>query len=370
MKLDIGCGPNVRAGYEGVDIRPLPGVRFNCNALDLPNIIQPGSVEAIYSRHFLEHLTEAEGRRFLGICYALLQEGGLLEVIVPDLYYHAGNLIDAPELPSDYHPQVSNQQHALAAFYGWQRDATDVHRWGYIEETLRAALQQAGFVYIELDRSLDLWHLGLTAFRQRTHDGRALDSGERQTATTLAGIREDHQARYALASTLCEGMRVLDCACGNGYGSAMLIGAGALAVLGIDISEEAIACARNHYQRPDIEYHCGDANEDNYLRRYWHERVVCLETLEHVAAPARLLRRFHEQTTDDGLLIVSLPNSNHSNAAGNRYHLRHYTPEEFADLLTTNGWEIQERFGQQGQQPALLPDQWDCTTMIAVCRKV
>src|SRR5689334_8707303 len=56
----------------------------------------------------------------------------------------------------------------------------------------------------------------------------------------------EHYHRYRLAADLCAGSRVLDVACGEGYGSA-LVAAGAATVVGIDLSEEATSHAAVAY---------------------------------------------------------------------------------------------------------------------------
>ena len=74
--------------------------------------------------------------------------------------------------------------------------------------------------------------------------------GERQVAPTKEGIRRDHVARYEfVAKSLPPGSRVIDFACGVGYGTALLAEAGMLAH-GLDIDAGAIDYAREHYQRP------------------------------------------------------------------------------------------------------------------------
>src|ERR1700742_1669756 len=60
-------------------------------------------------------------------------------------------------------------------------------------------------------------------------------------------------ARYAFASRLARGKRVLDAGCGAGYGSAELAHA-AQTVVGIDVSPEALAFARANYRLPNLTF--------------------------------------------------------------------------------------------------------------------
>ena len=74
-----------------------------------------------------------------------------------------------------------------------------------------------------------------------------MNDGERQVAPTLDGIRRDHVARYEWAAKIIPaGSRVIDFACGVGYGTRVLCDAGH-AAFGYDIDTEAHAYAVDHY---------------------------------------------------------------------------------------------------------------------------
>jgi predicted SAM-dependent methyltransferase len=147
MKLDIGCGASVRAGYLGVDLRELPGVAYVCAAKDILSFCQEGSVEEIYCRHMLEHLTRRELVVVLSVWFKALQGRGKLEVIVPDLAYHASQIL-SPNQASEWSEKASNLTHALGSIYGWQSNEFDFHKQGFIEELLIKLLEEAGFVEV------------------------------------------------------------------------------------------------------------------------------------------------------------------------------------------------------------------------------
>ena len=162
MMLDIGCGEKVRPGYHGVDMRPLPGV-FLCRADEILTIVEPGSVAAIYSRHMIEHLTFAAVTRTLAVWHTALAPGGTVELITPDLEYHARQLLVDPEEPSAFNRTITNRQHALRSLFGWQRDDDwDLHHSGFTEATLRRELTRAGFHGVRRVLGLPPWHLHMT----------------------------------------------------------------------------------------------------------------------------------------------------------------------------------------------------------------
>ncbi|MCE1185308.1 MAG: class I SAM-dependent methyltransferase, partial [Rhodocyclales bacterium] len=71
-------------------------------------------------------------------------------------------------------------------------------------------------------------------------------SGERFVPELHGEIRYEHLHRYVLAAGAVKGLRVLDVACGEGYGSAILASA-ARSVTGVDISADAVFHATERY---------------------------------------------------------------------------------------------------------------------------
>ena len=94
----------------------------------------------------------------------------------------------------------------------------------------------------------------------------------------------EHVYRYAFASRFVAGKRVLDIACGEGYGAAALQKAGASHVIGVDVSGDACVHALKRYgldARPG-------SGEQIPLADDSVDVVVSFETIEHVRNPGRL----------------------------------------------------------------------------------
>ena len=99
-------------------------------------------------------------------------------------------------------------------------------------------------------------------------------------------VHAEHLARYQVAAQLAESRRVLDAACGEGYGTSLLVAAGAKSVVGIDSDARAVAHARRRYPGPDFIQ--GDVRQLP-LERGAFDLVVSFETIEHVAEPEVVL---------------------------------------------------------------------------------
>lgn len=162
-------------------------------------------------------------------------------------------------------------------------------------------------------------------------------TGERFTPECLREMRYEHWHRYAFAAALAPGRRVLDAACGEGYGSALLAGAGAASVLGADIDPATVAHARLRYgELPGLEFVEADATRLDSLSDGGFDLVVSFETLEHVEAQERLLDGFARLLAPGGVLLVSSPDKRtYSDQRGhhNPFHVRELYRDQFEALL-------------------------------------
>jgi SAM-dependent methyltransferase len=165
--------------------------------------------------------------------------------------------------------------------------------------------------------------------------GAALDfTGERFTPECVREIWYEHWHRYALVRAWARGRRVLDAACGEGYGSALLAQV-ADSVLGLDVDPTAVAHARERYAAANLRFDQADATRLQ-LAPGSFDLVVSFETLEHVEAQDALLDGLGNALADDGLLVISSPDkATYSDAAGfrNEYHVRELYRDEFEALL-------------------------------------
>ena len=168
-----------------------------------------------------------------------------------------------------------------------------------------------------------------------------IGTGERQIAPTRSGIRRDHVARYEwAASRLPAGARVVDLACGVGYGTQLLAEV-AREAIGLDKSGEALAYARQHYAHERARFWSSETRPVSKLGAF--DVAVCFETIEHVEDPAPLLRSLHVASP---VLVASVPNEEGFPWNGHAFHHRHYTPREFEALLAECGWQVVEWWSQ------------------------
>jgi SAM-dependent methyltransferase len=143
-----------------------------------------------------------------------------------------------------------------------------------------------------------------------------------------------HLAVYEWIAARVAGARVLDMACGEGYGSAVLART-AGSVMGVDGNPEAFEHARLRYSRPGLGFEWGAV--ETYGEPGSFDAVVFLQTIEHVVDPPAVLAHFRSLLAPEGVAYISTPNLLTLAPPGaaksdNPWHLREYRAEEFDAL--------------------------------------
>jgi SAM-dependent methyltransferase len=126
------------------------------------------------------------------------------------------------------------------------------------------------------------------------------------------------------------GLRVVDMACGEGYGSDVL-SRSAASVVGVDANPDAHEHAKARYTRPGLRF------ERDMIQTFAEpcDAVVFLQTIEHVEDPGELLEHF-KRISD--VAYISTPNvltlaPKGAERSGNPWHVHEYRAQEFRELL-------------------------------------
>ncbi|WP_256203123.1 bifunctional 2-polyprenyl-6-hydroxyphenol methylase/3-demethylubiquinol 3-O-methyltransferase UbiG [Pseudomonas sp. ML96] len=139
-----------------------------------------------------------------------------------------------------------------------------------------------------------------------------------------------HLERYEFAASHLSGSRVLDMACGCGYGTALLAERHPdKQVTGVDIDPDAIAYAQRHYRLPNLNYVCADA--EAFASEQGFDNIVSLETIEHLPHPPRLVANYARLLASGGRVIASVPIT--PTLDGNPHHLHDFSRRSFLALF-------------------------------------
>ena len=223
---------------------------------------------------------------------------------------------------------------------------------------------ELGPVALEPERPAEARHRSAGAGVASVRPGMGLDradspvtgldnTGERLVPDEQHGevVHAEHLVRYLVAAELADSRRVLDAACGEGYGTAMLHAAGARSATGVDVDERTVAHARARHPGP--EFVAADVRELPFDDASF-DLVVCFETIEHVAGPDGVLAELRRVMTDDGVLLVSTPNK-HEYLVHNEFHDRELFHEEFVALLQARFERVEILLQHNWLTSAVLP---------------
>lgn len=143
-------------------------------------------------------------------------------------------------------------------------------------------------------------------------------------------------ANYEMAAKTVRDKRVLDMACGAGYGSHLLKNAGASHVVGVDLSAETIAYATQRYGCPGIDFITHDAERFSSPERF--DVAVSYETIQCLPSPENFLGNLHKLLLPGGTLFASIPLGK-SPLDPTQHHL--FTREKIFRLMEKCGFTIE-----------------------------
>ena len=160
-------------------------------------------------------------------------------------------------------------------------------------------------------------------------------TGERLVTTCHRPLVYEHLHRYALALGLAKGKRVLDIACGEGYGANLLADVGSK-VTGVDLDAATIAHAKAKYQRDNLHFVRGSCTEipceDGSI-----DLVASFETIEHISEHDAFLSEIKRVLAPGGILVISSPHKaeyQKVSEAANPFHEAELDHAEFVQLIT------------------------------------
>ncbi|SMO56942.1 Methyltransferase domain-containing protein [Melghirimyces algeriensis] len=164
------------------------------------------------------------------------------------------------------------------------------------------------------------------------------------------GMLLEHLARYYFSTPYVKG-RVLDIACGAGYGTHMVAKACKKKVekiIGVDLDPKTIEYARKTYYHPLTEYRVADAQDTSLPQKLGRfETILSFETIEHLQDDRLFMRHLHEMLTPGGTLVLSTPfGKGRGKPCKCPFHIHQLTPEEFVELF--EGFSEVEIFYQRG----------------------
>jgi ubiquinone/menaquinone biosynthesis C-methylase UbiE len=146
----------------------------------------------------------------------------------------------------------------------------------------------------------------------------------------------EHLHRYYEAVKYLKGdEKILDLACGLGFGTAILAENTEGGVIGGDIAEDAIEDSKKYWQRQNLSFTILDGTNLPYADNYF-DTLVSFETIEHTTQYRQMLKEFARVLKPDGKALISTPNFLINSPTGkvtNPYHTQEFSYDELVDIL-------------------------------------
>lgn len=136
MKLNIGCGPQRKEGYIGIDLLRTGGADVVADGLKLP--IKRSSISAVYTSHVIEHFDRSDLPNILTEWARVLHQGGALEIICPDLERAMTRWLEG-----DY---TYRWGFGITTIFGKQTTPGQYHYNGFTQDYFVAMLPRFGFL--------------------------------------------------------------------------------------------------------------------------------------------------------------------------------------------------------------------------------
>jgi len=171
MRINLGCGTDIKPGYLNVDFRELPGVDLVADLSKYPWPFLDGEVEEALMYDFLEHFPWHSTADILNECWRVLQPGGDLVIQVPDgqqltrafnqcgMYhcnrcgFHMGAGEFSAIVPCKKCGQTADEvsEAAMRRMYGGQDYPGNFHHTLFTEKSLDLKCEAAGFQLVDYE---------------------------------------------------------------------------------------------------------------------------------------------------------------------------------------------------------------------------
>jgi SAM-dependent methyltransferase len=162
----------------------------------------------------------------------------------------------------------------------------------------------------------------------------------------------NHIQRYAFAADMLARQpvaKILDVACGVGYGAHFLATRCICDLVAVDNDSGALDSARKHFSHPAISYVQDDCHALPQAKQHGpFDAVVSFETIEHLKRPTDFLNACRECLRPSGRLIISTPNASaHESGAKWEFHEKEFAAPEFESLIRSARFRDISLFGQR-----------------------
>ena len=174
MKLNLGCGDDVREGYVNVDFRRTHPSVAQVDLSQFPWPFETGSADEILMLDFLEHFPYVQTKSILLECFRVLKDTGTVVIQVPDgehlskalamdgnyLCNRCGESMQEPvqrvqhrKCPKCGQEAIAIAEAAMMRMYGGQDYLGNFHQTCFTQSSLRWKAESCGLDLVEYEET-------------------------------------------------------------------------------------------------------------------------------------------------------------------------------------------------------------------------
>lgn len=163
MRLNLGCGGDIKVGYVNVDLKKREGVDLVADIMTLS--FPPETFTEILAADIIEHIYYCHAKKLLRNCYKWLKPHGILTIHTSNMPFLAKHLADGGDYADEFHFEVLKWVYGIAPA-GESDSPYMVHYWSYSEESLCYVLRQIGFSISNCKVDCDGFGLFVSAYKK------------------------------------------------------------------------------------------------------------------------------------------------------------------------------------------------------------
>lgn len=182
MRLNLGCGDDIRPDYLNVDFRETSPHTKVVDLSKLPWPFADASADEVMMLDFVEHFPIAHTHAILTESHRILRRGGVIRIQVPDMDTLAHAITGHPGVQCNKcgnvfglgaHPNATCDQTqgglvaaAIGRIYGGQDYPGNFHMAGFTKQSMIRALTERGFSGVrfeEIDHQKANWNFKAAA---------------------------------------------------------------------------------------------------------------------------------------------------------------------------------------------------------------
>ena len=136
MKLNLGCGTDLRNGFINIDIDPMPDIDHQIDVSNLDDVCDDDAAEHILALDVLQTFSYRDVINVAQHWADKLKPGGTIQISVPDVVELAGMLFNQLMKPDDF----------LIQMYGRHEHDHDFNKTGFDRVLVKSVLEKVGLV--------------------------------------------------------------------------------------------------------------------------------------------------------------------------------------------------------------------------------